>query len=369
MPRILHWGVRASACTVTVCALVLGAAAISSGAVAPRFSAGAVKAIPGRVDPTALGCPAGKPLATSTCMVVGSNSSSSVANRVVHENPVAGTDIAGGVAVACLSTTVCVVVGSSNSEQGTLQWLTNGVVTKTVVLRNSSYLEGVTCGVSTCIVVGELYGTPTSQGTPTYGVAADVTEAQSSPGATRVAGTAVLSAVSCATSTSCYAVGSTTGSTNGVGVVIPVTKGHLGARKLAKGTDALTRISCGSPTTCWATGTSYSAHAGVLEEIVPVVNGAPGGVHKGPEYGSAIGCVSATTCFFASGTSQYGKGEVDELSSGKVIKSLVIAKFAYGSLSDITCPTTTSCLVTGATGFHNPGAGYYYTGAVATLSV
>jgi hypothetical protein len=105
----------------------------------------------------------------------------------------------------------------------------------------------------------------------------------------------------------------------------------------------------------------------VTSALVLVSHGVPGGRRVGPKLGGALACVDATTCLYASGSSTYGKGEVLELSSGKVVRTLVLAKFAYGALSGVACPTATSCIATGATGFHNPGPGYYYTGALVTL--
>jgi hypothetical protein len=354
---------------VALVTVLLAAPALPSSATTPGVSAGPVKAVPGHLDPTAVGCPSAVAVAGSTCVVVGTTSTASAISRVVHGNPGAGSAIVGGTAVACLSQTTCLVVGSSTTQTGTLQWTTNGHVTKTVTLRNSSYLQGVECGITTCLVVGELYGTPTKAGTPTYGVESFVTEAEASPAATKVPGVAVLYGAACETSTSCFAVGSTTGTTNGVAAVVPITKGRLGGRLLAPGSDSLNHISCGSATTCWMTGTAYTAKTGVTTSIVGLSHGHPAGRRAGPEIGSSIACVSATTCLFASATSQYGKGEVDELVNGKVVKALVLPKFAYGSLSGITCPTATTCLATGATGFHNPGPGYFYTGAVVTLQI
>jgi hypothetical protein len=369
MARTSRWSRRGGFGLVATAALLLAAPAVPSGATTPAFTVGVVKTIPGHVDPTAVACPGAVAVTSSTCLALGSTNVASAVNRVVHGNPAAGGSVTTGVGVACLSQTTCLVVGSSSTSQGTLVWTTNGHVTKTVSLKNSSYLQGVTCGATTCLVVGELYGKPTMSGTPTYGVEASVTEAQTSPSATKVPGVAALYGAACETPTSCFAVGSTTGSSNGKAVVFPVTSGHLGGRLVSPGSDSLNHISCGSTTVCWMTGTSYSAKAGVTTSIVELSHGHPGGRRVGPEWGSAIGCVSATTCVFAGGTAQYGKGEVDELVNGKVVKSVPVAKFAYGALSGVACPSATTCLVTGATGFHNPGPSYFYTGGVATVTI
>lgn len=365
--RWMGWG----ACSLAGALLALGGAiaAPASAATIP-ITVGAVKTIAGNVDPTSLACPAGKSVTATTCEVLGSTSTASTATAVTNSNPKSpAVNLLGGTAVGCISATTCVVVGASSGEVGQLQWIVNGHVAKTVLLHKSSYLNGVTCGINSCIVVGELYGPVTKNGTVTYGVIAQVTEAQSAPTATRVAGVASLQAVACASPTSCYAVGSTTGTTTGVAVIVPFSKGKPGARVLAGGSDALDRISCGTATSCWATGTNYSAKTGVKTSIVPITKGKPGARLYGPENGGAIACINAVTCFFASGTSQYGKGVVDELTNGKVVRSVTIAKFAYGTLSAISCPTASACLATGATGFHNPGPNYYYTGAVVTLHI
>jgi hypothetical protein len=368
MDRTHHWSRRAGAGAV-LAMLLAAAPLVPSFAATPNIAAGPVRAIPGHLDPTALGCPGAVVVTKSTCLVFGSTSTASAENRVVHGNPGAGAPLTGGLDVACISETTCLIVGSSTSETGTLQWTTNGHVTKTVTLRGSSYLQGVECGVTTCLVVGDLYGVPTNSGTPTYAVEAFVTEAEGAPVAHKVPGVASLYDAACESSTSCFAVGSTTGTTTGVGVVVPITRGVLGARELAPGTDTLNHIACGAATACWMTGSSYSAKSGITTAIVELSHGHPGGRRGGPDFGSAIACVSATTCLFASATSQYGKGEVVELVNGKVVKTLVLPAFAYGPLSDVACPTATTCLATGPTGFHNPGANYFYTGGVVTLDI
>lgn len=356
---------RAGAYVLLASLLALGAASLPASAATVGIVPGPVKALPVHVDPTTLACPSGKPVVSATCLLMGSTSTSTLLLPVAAGTPKAPTaTLTGGVDVACMSTTTCVVAGVSGSH-GILQWIVNGHVAKTVTLKNSSYLNGVACGATTCFVVGEVAGT----GSTTYGVLADVTEAQSAPQATKVAGVATLNAVACASATSCYAVGQTKSGVSGVAAVVPLTRGKAGARALSAGSDSLNRISCGSATTCWATGTSYSAKTGVTTSIVPIVNGKPGGRRTGPSNGGTIGCISATTCFFGSATSQYGKGVVDELVNGKVAKSLELPKFAYGALTSIVCPTATACLATGATGFHNPGSSYFYTGAVVILHV
>lgn len=330
---------------------------------------GAVKTLPAHVDPTTLACPPGKAVVSSTCFVMGSTSTASLLLPVTDGNPKApAVPLTGGIDEACLSSTTCIVVGVSGTV-GSLQWIVNGHVAKVVALKNSSYLNGVACGATTCFVVGEVSGPVTPSGTITYGIVADVTEAESAPSAVKVPGVAGLDAVTCASATTCYAVGETKSGPGGTAAVVPLTRGRPGGRVLSAGSDSLSRISCGSATTCWATGTSYSPKTGVTTSIVPIVKGRPGARHVGPEVGGAIACINAVTCFFASATSQYGKGVVDELVNGAVVKSLVLPAFAYGSLTSIVCPTATACLATGATGFHNPGANYFYTGGVVTLHV
>jgi hypothetical protein len=306
---------------------------------------------------------------SSTCYVMGTTSTTTMVLPVADGTPKApAATLAAGIDEACLNATTCVVVGA-NTTEGVLEWMVNGHLAKVVDLRNSSYLNGVACGATTCFVVGDVNGPVTGAGTITYGVIADVTEAETSPAAVRVGGVAGLNAVTCASATTCYAVGETKEGTGGVAALIAITRGRPGGRVLSAGSDAFDRISCGSPTTCWTTGTAYSAKTGVTTAIVPIVKGKPGGKHVGPENGGSIACINAVTCFFASSTSQYGKGVVDELTNGKVVKSLELPAFAYGTLSSIVCPTATACLATGATGFHNPGPSYFYTGAVVTLHV
>jgi hypothetical protein len=364
---MISHSVRRSIAAGLLCSTLValsGVVTTPASAATITFVPGAVRAIPSHVDPTALACPPGKAVTASTCYVLGSTSTASLLNAVKNGTPEAPpTSLTNGVDAACMNATTCIVGGANASSQGTLQWLTNGHVAKSVILANSSYVYAVTCRTTSCLAVGVLDGTPNS------GVFAIVTEAQSEPTATKVSGVATLEDISCASPTSCYAVGSTSGASTGVGAVVPIVSGKAEARRLAGGTDALAQISCGSVTTCWATGTSYSAKLGITGSLVSITSGKPGAKLTGPQNGGALGCISATTCFVASGTKQYGKGEVQELVAGRVIKSVVLPAFAYGALSDITCPTAKACLATGATGFHNPGPSYFYTGGVVTITV
>jgi hypothetical protein len=329
-----------------------------------------VKTLPGDIDPSVAGCVSGTDVTASTCYVVGSTSSTSTLSPVVNGNPTTATTITGGVDVACMNATTCVVAGVSAGSKGILEWFTSGHLTKTVTLGNSSYLNGVTCGATSCLVVGDVYGPTTSSGTTTFGVIAHVTEAQVAPSAVRIAGVAAFQSVACETAATCFAVGYTNSNTSkGYGAIVTVTGGRPGGRRVVPGTNELSHISCGSTEHCWAVGYGQRAKTGITDLIVPVANGKPGGAITSKDEFGGIGCLSATTCLLATGTSQYGKGEVSELVNAKVVRSVVLPKFAYGALSGITCPTSTQCLATGATGFHNPGADYYYTGGVVTLTI
>jgi hypothetical protein len=212
----------------------------SASATTPGVVAGPVRALPGHLDPSQVACAPGAAVLTSTCVDLASTSSTTSLVTVVRGVPKASpTSVPDGVDVACMSATTCLVVGTSTSSKGSLEWISHGHLAKTVTLRNSSYLNGVACTATACVVVGELYGKVTASGTTTYGVAAVVREAQSSPAATKVGGVAALDGAACASPTSCVAVGTTeTTSASGLGVVVPITSGHVGGRRMTAGTRA-----------------------------------------------------------------------------------------------------------------------------------
>ncbi len=355
-----------TAATLLGTAVVL-ALAQPAGAAALSLTAGAVKTIATHVDPQALACPRGAAVSAETCFVLGDpNGPASFLIPVVDGVPQNKTiSVDSAVSVACPTKSTCVVVAVT-STSGEIEWVVNEKVARTVTLTGSSFLYGVACESSTtCIVVGEKYGTTTNTA-----VVSVVTESESTPAVTTVPGVDDLQDVACVSNSQCYAVGSTTGGSTGAAVVVPITSGKVGKPLKAKGSDGLEHISCGSSTECWASGTSFSSTKGILDVVLPVKAGVPGPTSSAPEYGNQLACVSATTCLYGSSTAQYtGKGIVDEMTNGKIVASVSISGLAYGALTGIACPTTSSCIATGAESFHNPGPDYYYVGGVVSVSV
>jgi len=356
--------VRELGAAVLAAAVVVGLPAPAALAGPAKVKASAVRAFPGHIDPTSLACPPGVAVAEATCYALDSDTGmlAPIVKGTPHADSIPAT---GGTAVACASSTTCAVSGVSGTT-GTLEWIVNGKATKTVTVTGSSYLYGVACETATtCLVVGERYGK--SSGTSS-GVFAVVNESASSATATKVKGAAVLEGITCPTSNVCLAVGTTKNSTNGLGIVVRIVGGKVGAKKTAAGTDALAAISCGSAATCWATGTTSSPSKGITIVVEHIKQHIPVGAVAGPKYGEAIACVSASVCLFGTATGTYGTGQVDVLKNGKVVQTLTLSGFKYGVVSAFSCPTSSSCMAAAATGFHNPGPGYYYTGGVATVS-
>src|SRR5437762_864904 len=108
--------------------------------------------------------------------------------------------------------------------------------------------------------------------------------------------------VTCATPTSCLAVGlAGLGPLGGPphGVLVPITNGVPGSPQDVPGTSFLGSVICPASTSCLATG--YGPIAGPLGQagvVVPIINGIPGSPQDvpGTMLLGALSCVTPTRC-------------------------------------------------------------------------
>jgi hypothetical protein len=361
-----------------VAALGMSAPAVAGPAAAkPKVSA--VHVIAGKVYTEGVACPTGKPVTKESCDVVGYTSGAANAISIAHHGKPGAltTETPGGGSITCPTPTVCVLAGAETSTGpggviGTVEWLTTGQPTVTVEVTGTSDLTGVACtSATTCVAAGQFNKT-ISSGTKQYGEVATVNNNETTVHAHRVAKTDVLSGVACSSATKCVVVGYGGPGATHHGVVVGVTKGHIGSARPAPGASQLNDVSCGSATTCWATGEHYSAKAGSTNIVSKVVKGKPRHAKGTAEDIGAIACVTATTCYLGGAklsgkNDQNSTGEVFRLVGGH-IKSARVIKHTV-AFSGIACPTTTSCLATGPQSFHNPGPSSYWRSDVAILKV
>ena len=176
-------------------------------------------------------------------------------------------------------------------------------------------------GVALVLVV--LGGVGTSLGVTSMGPAAaspNAVPAMRSGGVQTVPGTSDLSGVACATSSSCFAVGSE----NEEGVVVPIDDGVPGPPQVVSGTDNLQSVTCISAQSCIAVGTGPFTFppepTTTAGKVVAIDNGqasieavvAGMGLPGAPDrvYLNSVACSDATHCLGA-GRAAYEGGFVD----------------------------------------------------------
>jgi hypothetical protein len=210
--------------------------------------------------------------------------------------------------VSCMSATSCIAVGYSEDTLGdsvALAEVWNGAkwtikATPDPIATNNSYLFSVSCASSTtCTAVGDFYITAAG----VYGALSEAWNGatwtiQKTP---NPAGSSDgLDGVSCTSAISCVAVGySVVTSSNGA--LVEVWNGATWAiqktPRPASGSDTLSGVSCTSSTTCTAVG---NRGAGTLAEAM---NGTIWSVQKTPNpagatlsYLNSVWCPTAVTC-------------------------------------------------------------------------
>jgi photosystem II stability/assembly factor-like uncharacterized protein len=211
-------------------------------------------------------------------------------------------------AISCGSGTNCVGVGTAGVATLIIEGTTNDGASWTAEKAPSGVetLEGISCPSATdCTAVGSTAtenGTPVAIGTTNGGATWTLEKTPTSPSS--------LDAVSCASTTTCVAVGSGSG--------LMTTNGGTTWTSVSPGGDDLEGISCPSASTCVAVGSV----------------GQTGTCTHNPLPGCPAQPYYAWTTNGGTSWSESGAGSSNSTSGG--------------SLTSVSCPTTTQCMVAGA---------------------
>jgi hypothetical protein len=211
-----------------------------------------------------------------------------------------------------------------------------------------SQVDGVACpATNTCEAIGRFIGgakDPSADGYLSYADVNASTGKITAPTVVPVGKNAPDNGIACPTSKICWIVtGPPAGSTSAVLTELLV---NVGALPGGDGQPAWTpsSLSCWSATHCY-----YAASDGSRSGVVPVVNGTPASTVvipglAGSSRALAAACSGPTTCLI-SGTN--GKGGYVALVSGSRV--LDVTHLANEWLTDITCPSKSTCLGVGGT--------------------
>jgi len=288
---------------------------------------------------------------------------------VASPNAGAGSNVLQG--VSCASATSCVAVGHSTSSGGNWHTLVESWSgTKWSVVHSPNgggvngmdTLTGVSCASATsCKAVGNI-GSQQQLIESWNGIAWSIDR---SP---KAASGYVLSSVSCASTTSCKAVGSSNQGT----AAIESWNGKqwsLGTSPYVATDDLLDGVSCTSPTSCKAVG--YYLHQGspltTDQTLIESWNGRKWSIDTSPDGGgtsalnllSAVSCSSATSCK-AVGEYQFGpslgQALVESWNGRKwSIEAGPIGASPANALYGTSCVSATSCTAVGS--FDNSSGG------------
>ena len=170
-------------------------------------------------------------------------------------------------AIACPSATSCEAVGSAAPQGGAAVTLTNGVPGTVHTVSGVDLFEGVGCrSAIACVAEGGLFS-----GTQAHSVTAIDNGVPGSPQtAPAYLGENPGQLVSCATSTTCIAIGFSGTGNDSIGQVIPVNSGVAATPIAATGTALLRSVTCPTATRCIAVGdASGFTSAAVADIAVP----------------------------------------------------------------------------------------------------
>ena len=212
----------------------------------------------------------------------------------------------------------------------------------------SRFLDQIVCpSPSVCLVTGF---SPTTLTVITDGI----------PGPAQVFPDVDLTSLTCVSPTSCFAVGMIN---EEEGVLMPITNGVAGPLQAVPGTHVLYDIACTSAASCVATGVYFNSSPpdpfDITAVVVPITDGIAGPRQSVPGAGvlSDVLCPSATTCF-ATGRTTDNQGVLVPITNGVAGPAQVVAGTDY--LVDIACPSPSTCVAVGGspsfTG--NPVAGF-----------
>ncbi|HEY4927923.1 MAG TPA: fibronectin type III domain-containing protein, partial [Acidimicrobiales bacterium] len=170
-------------------------------------------------------------------------------------------------------------------------------------------------------------------------------------GQTVSTGSIALTAVSCATTSDCTAVGSAFNGTTTVGAILATSDSGTtwSAPTLPSGVGALTAVSCPSATVCEATWSTFSGRNVSATGIVATTDGGtiwsiqtvPSGVSL-----SGVSCASVTTCEAVGGTTS-NSGYVLTTTNGGTTWTPQTLPGGVSGLFGISCPSVSFCATTG----------------------
>ncbi len=205
-------------------------------------------------------------------------------------------------AIACPTSTECYAVGANANGDGVIVPIDNGTVgTAETVSAASGGLSGIACSSSTvCYAVGtemtvsstkfNITGIIVPIDNGTVGTAETVSAASENE----------LSGITCSSSTTCYATGAEmtalSASSNITGIIVPIDNGTPGTPQAVSGTALLTGITCPSSTTCYAVGTDSGGAGTVVSMAISGSTVTTSTTYTWAGVPYAIACTSTTSC-------------------------------------------------------------------------
>jgi hypothetical protein len=178
------------------------------------------------------------------------------------------------------------------------------------------------------------------------------------PGPTQIIPDFDLTGRTCVSPTSCFLFGTTS---DLEGALLPITNGVVGPLQVVPGTSVLYDFACSSATSCVATGFYYNGFPpdpfDITAVVVPITDGIAGPRQSVPGAGvlSDVSCPSATSCF-ATGRTTDNHGVLVPITNGVPGPAQVVAGTDY--LVDIACPSPSTCVAVGGSPFGGSTGGF-----------
>ncbi len=206
--------------------------------------------------------------------------------------PVSGTALLA--AIACPTSTECYAAGIGQNGIGAVVPINSGTPGTPQAVSGTALLAAIACPTSTeCYAVGANangYGVIVPIDNGTVGTAETVSAASENE----------LSGITCSSSTTCYATGAEmtalSASSNTTGIIVPIDNGTPGTPQAVSGTALLTGITCPSSTTCYAVGTDSGGAGTVVSMAISGSTVTTSTTYTWAGVPYAIACTSTTSC-------------------------------------------------------------------------
>ena len=251
-------------------------------------------------------------------------------------------------AVACPTATSCLAVGGTvdNSIGGGLVVpITNGIVGTPQAVPNVNLID-IACTSSTqCLAVGHgivspspFFLVPITNGTP------------GTPEQVTASGSLILNSITCLSATDCLATGAEDvpvgQSSQQEGAALAIINGSPGSVVLDSDVTGFGGGTCPTPTSCLFSGIQTTTSSPVVVPIDGNANPGAAEVVPGESSAGAIACPSLpNSCVLLGENSSQTSPDLVPITNG--IPGNPVPIPGTSGLSDITCPTPTSCLATG----------------------